>query len=170
MILDVGLPGIEPWEEDKANPLLRHFNFHQTPNVPEHLIADRQFIYFREGLFNRFALNSKAITDSDVTHYAQSYGAPAQLRAGLEFYRAFPANEKFNAAQRSTIDVPIVLAGGDNSVGRFNPKIAQSLRTHGCANVAIEVIKNSGHFVVDEQPDIVVGLIERHASSEWRGK
>jgi pimeloyl-ACP methyl ester carboxylesterase len=166
MILDVGLPGIEPWEEDKANPLLWHFNFHQTPNLPEHLIAGRQFIYFREGLFNRFALNSKAITDSDVTHYANSYAAPAQLRAGLEFYRAFPTNEKFNAAQQSAIDVPIVLAGGDNSVGKFNPQIAESLRNHGCANVAIEVIKNSGHFVADEQPEVVAELIERHASLE----
>jgi pimeloyl-ACP methyl ester carboxylesterase len=81
------------------------------------------------------------------------------------FYRAFPANEKFNAAH-SAIDVPIVLAGGDNSVGKFNPKIAESLRKHGCANVAIEVIANSGHFVADEQPEIVVGLIERHASLE----
>ena len=166
IILDVGLPGIEPWEEDKANPLLWHFNFHRTPNLPEHLIAGRQFIYFREGMFNRFALNSKAITDSDVTHYANSYAAPAQLRAGLEFYRAFPANEKFNAGQQSTIDVPIVLAGGDNSVGKFNPKIAESLRKRGCANVAIEVIANSGHFVADEQPEIVVGLIECHASLE----
>jgi hypothetical protein len=109
--------------------------------LPEHLIAGRQFIYFREGLFNRFALNSKAITDSDVTHYANSYAAPAQLRAGLEFYRAFPANEKFNAAQQNALAVPIVLAGGDNSVGKFNPRIAESLRKHGCANVAIEVIK-----------------------------
>jgi pimeloyl-ACP methyl ester carboxylesterase len=164
MILDVGLPGIGPWEEDKANPLLWHFNFHQTPNLPERLIAGRQFIYFREGLFNRFALNSKAISDADVTHYASSYAAPAQLRAGLEFYRAFPANEQFNASQRGAVAVPIVLAGGDHSVAKFNPRIAESLQKHGCTNVAVEVIRNSGHFVVDEQPEVVVELIERHAS------
>jgi hypothetical protein len=41
------------------------------------------------------------LTDADVRHlHANSYAAPEQLRAGLELYRAFPANEKFNAAQR----------------------------------------------------------------------
>ena len=80
MIIDVGLPGISPWEEDKVNPVLWHFGFQQTPNLPEQLIAGRQFIYFREGMFDRFALNTKAITDAEVTHYANSYGAPEQLR------------------------------------------------------------------------------------------
>lgn len=164
MILDVPLPGIEPWEEVKANPILWHFGFHQTPNLPEQLIAGRQFVYFREGFFNRLALNSKAVTDADVTHYANSYAAPAQLRAGLEFYRAFPADEKFGEAQRSPLDLPIVLAGGDRAMGRVNPRIAESLRKYGCANVTTEVIKDSGHFVVEEQPEIVAELIERYAS------
>jgi len=35
MILDVPLPGIEPWEEVKAEPLLWHFGFHQTADLPE---------------------------------------------------------------------------------------------------------------------------------------
>jgi hypothetical protein len=37
-------------------------------------------------------------------------------------------------------------------------------RAHGCANVKMEVIKNSVHYVVDEQPDAVAELIERYAS------
>jgi len=164
MVLDVPLPGLEPWEEVKADPMLWHFGFHQTQGLPEKLIAGRQFIYFREGFFNRLAFNGKAITDADVTHYANSYANPEQLRAGLEFYRAFPANEKFNAAQQSAIDVPIVLAGGDNAVGKLNPRVAESLRKHGCTNVTIEVIKNSGHFVAEEQPEAVAELIERYAS------
>jgi pimeloyl-ACP methyl ester carboxylesterase len=164
MILDVGLPGIAPWEEDKANPVLWHFGFHQTPQLPEQLIAGRQFIYFREGMFDRFALNTKVITDADVAHYANSYVAPEQLRAGLGFYRAFPDDEKFNAAQRSVLNVPIVLAGGDHSAGPNLPRIAESLRKNGCANVTIRVIQKSGHYVVDEQPEIVAELIERYAS------
>jgi len=164
MILDVGLPGIEPWEEDKAKPMLWHVNFHQTPKLPEQLIDGRQFVYFRD-IINRFALNSQAITDADVTRYASSYAAPEQLRAGMEFYRAFPANEKFNAVQRSAIDFPMVLAGSDNVVGKINPRIAESLRKHGCTNVTIEVINNSGRFVVDEQPAAVAELIERYATA-----
>ena len=44
------------------------------------------------------------------------------------------------------------------------PRLAQSLRQHGCTNVIVEVVKDSGHWVVDEQPDIVGELIERYAS------
>jgi pimeloyl-ACP methyl ester carboxylesterase len=106
MILDVPLPGIEPWEEAKANPVLWHVGFHQTPGLPEKLIAGRQFVYFREGIFNRFTANSRAITDADVTHYAKSYSAPQQLRAGMEFYRAFPANEQFNKEQPGSFSFP----------------------------------------------------------------
>jgi pimeloyl-ACP methyl ester carboxylesterase len=163
MIVDVGLPGISPWEEDKVNPALWHFRFHQMPKLPEQLIAGRQFIYFREAFFDRFTLNNKAITDDDVTHYANSYGAPEQLRAGLGFYRSFPADEKFNAAQQSRLDVPIVLAGADHSVAPNLPRIAESLRKNGCTNVTIEVIAKSGHYVSEEQPEIVADLIERYA-------
>ena len=83
----------------------------------------------------------------------------------LELYRAFPANEKFNAAQRSAIGVPLVLAPGEHSpLEKLMPSIAAALRAHGCANVKVEVVKNSVHYVVDERPYAVVELIERYAS------
>jgi pimeloyl-ACP methyl ester carboxylesterase len=163
-ILDVPLPGLDPWDEIKGDPRLWHVGFHQTPGLPEKLIAGRQRIYFGEGFFKRHTFNRKAIRQADVSHYATAYAAPAHLRAGLELYRAFPADEKFNAAQRSTIEVPFVLAGGDHSFGKLIPRVAAALRSHGCANVTIETIKNSGHYVVDEQPQRVAWLIERYAS------
>jgi pimeloyl-ACP methyl ester carboxylesterase len=164
MILDAPLPGIEPWDEIKANPALWHFAFHQTPSLPEKLLAGRQYIYFRV-FFDRLALDREAITDADVAHYARAYAAPGQLRAGLEFYRrAYPASERFNAAERGPIDVPIVLAGGDHAMGTLLPRMAESLRKHGCADVTVEVVKNSGHWIVDEQPELVAALIERYAS------
>src|ERR1700720_4624571 len=94
-----------------------------------------------------------------------SLATPEHLRAALEIYRAFSANEKFNSAQQSAISVPLVLAPGKNSpFEKLMPSFADALRTHGCANVEIEVIENSAHFVTDEQPDAVAQLIERHAS------
>ena len=115
--------------------------------------------------FDRLALNRKAVSDADVRHYAGAYATLSQLRAGLEFNRrAYPAAEKFNAAERSVIDVPILLAGGDRAMGLLIPRFAKSLREHGCSSVTVEVIKDSGHWVVDEQPEIVTELIERYAS------
>jgi pimeloyl-ACP methyl ester carboxylesterase len=91
------------------------------------------------------------------------------LRAGFEFYRAFPTNATFNAAQRNPIDVPLVLVGGDSAEKAFGslfPDLAETLRNYGWSNVKAELVKDSGHYVIDEQPEALAGLIERYASRE----
>jgi pimeloyl-ACP methyl ester carboxylesterase len=159
MMLDAPLPGLGAWDAVKANPLIWHIHFQQTPNLPEQLIAGREAVYFRH------FLDSDTFSDEDVARYARAYAAPEHLRAGLEIYRAFRANEKFNAAQRSAISLPMVLAPGENSpFEKLMPGFAEALRDHGCANVKIEIIKNSVHYVADEQPEAVAQLIERYAS------
>jgi pimeloyl-ACP methyl ester carboxylesterase len=159
MLLDAPVPGLGPWDAVKANPIAWHIHFQQTPNLPEQLIAGREAIYFRH------FLDSDTFSDADVARYAQAYAAPEHLRALLEMYRALPADEKFNAAQRGAINLPLVLAPGENSpFKKLMPGFAEALRDHGCANVKIEVIKNSVHYVADEQPEAVAQLIERYAS------
>ncbi len=158
MMLDVPLPGLGPWDAVKANRITWHMNFQQTPDLPEQLLAGREAIYLR------YFLDPNTFSDEDVARYAKSYSAPEHLRAALEIYRAFPANEKFDAAQKGVITVPLVLAPGENSpFENLMPSFADALRAHGCANVKVEVIKNSGHYAMDEQPDAVAELIERHA-------
>ena len=159
MMLDAPLPGLGPWEEIKANPVAWHINFHQVPELPERLLAGRQRIYFR------YFLAPNTFSDPDVGHYVESYAGPEHLRSLLEIYRAFPADEKFDAAQGTAINVPLVVATGGNSpFEKLMPSIAASLRAHGCAKVKIEVIKNGVHYLVEEQPDAVAELIERYAS------
>jgi pimeloyl-ACP methyl ester carboxylesterase len=164
MIVDVPLPGIDPWPEVEADPLLWHFRFHQTAKVPESLVTGRQQVYFRQAFFDRLAARPGAITDQDVAHYARAYSPAARLRAGFEFYRAFPETSRFNRSRRSRLDLPIVLAGGDQAVGRINPRIAEALRRLGCRNVTTELVRDSGHYVPEEQPDTLAALLERHAA------
>jgi pimeloyl-ACP methyl ester carboxylesterase len=165
MILDVPIPGLAPWSEQlKTDPTLWHFGFHQTPNAPEQLIAGREAVYFREVFFNAMAHNRAAISDEDLAHYVRSYASPAQLRAGLEVYRAYPENERFNAAQRNAIDLPIVLTGGEYSMAPLNPTVAKALREHGWRNVSVEAVADSGHWVIDEQPATVAELLDRYAA------
>jgi pimeloyl-ACP methyl ester carboxylesterase len=158
MVLDVPLPGLGPWDAVKASPLTWHINFQQTPDLPEQLLPGREFIYFRH------FLDRSTFSDADVTRYAKAYAAPGHLHALLEIYRAFPADEKFNAAQQSAISVPLVLAPGENSpFEKLMSSLAAALRAHGCASVKVEVIKNSVHYVADEQPNAVAELIARYA-------
>jgi len=158
MMLDAPVPGIGPWDAVKSNPFIWHINFQQTPDLPEQLIAGREAIYLRH------FLDRDTFSDADVARYARAYAAPEHLRAALEIYRAFPANEKFNAAQQSPISLPLVLAPGENSpFEKLTPSFADALRAHGCSTVKVEVIKNAVHYVADEQPDAVAELIERYA-------
>jgi pimeloyl-ACP methyl ester carboxylesterase len=158
MILDVPLPGIEPWDEIQSDPSVWHIRFHQVPNLAEKLVVGRQVDYFRYFL-------SRGFSDADVAHFANSYAAPEHLRAAFEFYRAFPDNEVFNAAQRGALDIPLVYGAGESSpFAKIIPRTAESLRAHGCAMVETLLIKNSAHYVFDQQPETVAELIERHAS------
>jgi len=160
MILDVAIPGLDPWQEIQGDPLLWHVRFHQT-NLPEKLVAGRQSIYFR------YFLGPDRFADADVAHYATSYRDPDHLRSAFEFYRAFPVNETFNAPRRNNIELPMVFGVGEHDAFTpYLPKIAEAMRTHGCVNLKTEIVKGSAHYVFDEQPELVAGLIEKYASSK----
>jgi pimeloyl-ACP methyl ester carboxylesterase len=158
MILDVAIPGIEPWEEIEGQPAFWHIRFHQT-DLPEKLVAGRQAIYFR------YFLSAKYFSDADVTHYVEAYGDSEHLRTAFEFYRAFPDNQNFDAQQSSTIKLPMVLGTGErDAFAPYLARIANAMRMHGCTNVNTTIVKGSAHYVAEEQPEAVAELILQYAS------
>ena len=158
MILDVMLPGIEGWDEIQGHPAMWHVRFMQVPGLAEKLVQGRQADYF--GYFFQFG----KITPDDAAHFVDAYATPAQLHAIFEMYRAFPANAQFNAAQREPNDVPLFLAAGDGSpFAPLIPKMAEGLRANGCAHVETGLIRGAVHYVVEDQPEAVVNLIQQHA-------
>ena len=46
VIMDVVIPGIDPWEQVLRNPYLWHFAFHAVPELPETLVQGHQVEYF----------------------------------------------------------------------------------------------------------------------------
>jgi pimeloyl-ACP methyl ester carboxylesterase len=165
MIVDMPLPGFAP--SDDILSRLWHVGFHQMSSLPEQLIAGRQAIYFRQAFFDTGTVNKRAVSDADVARYAESYAGPEKLRAGFEFYRAFPMNAAFNVAQRGAIDVPLVLVGGDSADTAFGSHfsdLAETLRHFGWSTVKTELVKSSGHYVMDDQPEALAELIERYGS------
>lgn len=160
MILDVPLPGIDGWDEIQGNPVMWHVRFMQVPGLAEKLVTGRQADYFA------YFFQYGKITPQEAAHFDQAYDSPVQLHAVFEMYRAFPANAKFNAAQRTEIDVPVFLAAGDGSpFASMIPKMAEALRANGCRNVETGLIAGAVHYVVEDQPDEVAALIELHASA-----
>jgi pimeloyl-ACP methyl ester carboxylesterase len=164
LVLECPIPGVEPWEKIKAEPLLWHINFQETPDLPEQLVAGRQAIYFGR-FFKMGTVDNNAITAADLAHYVKAYSAPAQLRAAFEVYRALPGDEKFDNAHREAISVPLVLSGGDGSFGKIMPGLKDTLRDYGWQNVTVEVLANLRHYIPDEQPGKVAKLIGKYAGT-----
>jgi pimeloyl-ACP methyl ester carboxylesterase len=158
-ILDVPLPGIDGWNESQNGPAVWHVGFMQVPGLAEKLVTGRTADYLD------YFFNFSNFTQAEKEQSIKAYSSPAQLHAAFEIYRAFPANEKFNAAQKAPLDTPIFLAAGEKSpFVKLLPKLAEGLRANGCSQVETAIIPDSVHYVVGEQPDKVADLIERHAS------
>jgi pimeloyl-ACP methyl ester carboxylesterase len=164
LIMETPIPGIEPFLHLDIDVPLWHGEFHMIPNLPEALVADRQAIYFRH-FFDVGTNDNSVITDADVEHYANAYGDPDHLRSAFEVYRALPANMAFNAEATATVDVPLLLVGGEHVFGPVMPALAENLRArHGWTDVRVEVLENGRHYLAEERPDDVADLIERHAA------
>ena len=161
IILDVPLPGIDGWQEAMNSQNSWHVGFMQVPGLAEKLVNGRVADYL--GYFFQFATFSA----DDQAHFVKAYESPAQHRAAFEMYRAFPANEKFNAAQRDKIDVPLCYGAGEHSpFAKLLPKVAADLRAHGWTHVETELIPSGVHYLVEDQPEALAELIEKRVSEK----
>lgn len=162
-VMDVPLASVEPWAAVKSDPRAWHFAFHQDPGLAEALVGGRQATYFRN-FYDRLAVTPGAITAAEERVFAKAYGSPAQLRAGFEWYRAFPQDEAFNAARTEPLRVPMLLVGGDKSLGPMLATMSAGLRKVGVADVRTVQIANSGHWIAEEQPAAVIAAIDGFVS------
>ncbi len=94
-------------------------------------------------------INFGKFAAEDVVHYLEAYATPEQLQAAFEMYRAFPANQQFNAAQDGPNDVPVFVGSGERSpFAKIVPKIAEGLRTHGFSQVETGLILGGVHYLI----------------------
>jgi pimeloyl-ACP methyl ester carboxylesterase len=166
MVLETPIPGIEPWLDLDIDVPMWHGEFHMIPDLPEALVTGRQATYFRH-FFDVGTNDNRVISDADVEHYAYAYRDPDHLRSAFEVYRAVPANMTFNAGQTDSIDVPLLLVGGEHVFGPVLSRLAQNLRAnYGWSDVQMHIVDDGKHYLVEERPNDVAELIERHAASK----
>ncbi|MBB5190416.1 pimeloyl-ACP methyl ester carboxylesterase [Silvimonas terrae] len=154
-ILDVPLPGIAPWNDIVQTPRVWHFAFFGQRDVGEMLMAGHEK-EFMAWFHNNEAVNSRAFTNEVEAVYARQYSMPGAMRAGFEYYRAFPqdviANQKF---AEHKLTMPVLGIGGD---GSFGPIIGAHLQ-NVATDVHVAQIKGSGHWVAEEQPEQVTAAL-----------
>ncbi len=161
VIMSVAIPAVDPWLEVKRNPSIWHFAFHAIPGLPETLVAGRHAEYFGY-FFDRLSARPDAVSAPDRERYADAYARPESLRAGFEWYRAFPQDERDNmAVERQPVDTPVLYLRGDKEPGAGLDRYVEGLRQGGLRHVRGETIAGSGHFAPDEQPEGVARALER---------
>jgi pimeloyl-ACP methyl ester carboxylesterase len=161
MLVESPLEGMPSWTAARSSPLMWHLGFHQTSDLPEHLLAGREAIYVRH--FLKESAGGKEPDEADVARYAAAYRAPKRLKALLEIYRQLPAQEAFNLAHREPTEIPMTFVGGERVFGKLSEAIAKDLRAWGWSNVESVVVPDAGHYIADEQPEALAALIEARA-------
>jgi pimeloyl-ACP methyl ester carboxylesterase len=152
-ILDIAIPGDGSPNISQGGRRWHHA-FHQTPELPEKLIEGREDIYL--GWFYRnYGHRTDVISESDIAEYLRCYRQPGALRAGLAYYRALAQDiaDNESSARRFKLPMPVLALGGADSWGRGH-EVMQSMQRLA-TNVSGGVIENCGHWMPEEQPQIL---------------
>ncbi|KQY12289.1 alpha/beta hydrolase [Rhizobium sp. Root482] len=154
IVMDAPVPGVGPWEEILKNPLLWHFRF-GGPDM-ERLVAGRERIYL-DRFWNEFAADPSHFAESSRRHYAELYAQPGRMHAGFLQFAAFDQDAIDNraAVAKGRLQMPVLAVGGDHS---FGTTMAHVMR-FAADDVHQEVIANSGHWLMEEQPQATIAAI-----------
>jgi len=154
-IMDVPLPGIDPWDKLVGTDRVWHFHFFGQRDVAELLVQDH-VAEFLPWFHNNEAVNAGAFTKEVDDYYVRKYSMPGALRAGFEYYRAFGQDAKDNAVfSRTPLTMPVLALGG---TGSFGPLIGDQM-SHVATHVRTVQIENAGHWIAEEQPDQVIAAL-----------
>jgi pimeloyl-ACP methyl ester carboxylesterase len=164
VIMNVVVPGVDPWSEIQRNPRIWHFGFHSVPELPETLVSGRESAYFAY-FYDTLAASPRAVPEAKRARYVQAYSRPEALAVGFDWYRAFEKDARDNATSPANqVHTPVLYVRGDQESGSID-RYAAGLRDRGLVNLSTCVIPNSGHFAPDENPAAVAAAISEFAAA-----
>ena len=159
VVMELTIPGFAP----AGRMPLWWAIFHQTPDVPEALVQGKEMMYL-SWFFHNLTFNPAPITQTDINEYVTHYSAPGGMRAGFEYYRAFPqdAIQNMNYSM-AKLTMPVLALGG-GYVPTFGGNITMPTIIYGMKILAQNVqgitVPNSGHYIPEEQPDFVIKALD----------
>jgi pimeloyl-ACP methyl ester carboxylesterase len=136
-----------------AGPGFWNFGFFSNINgLPEDIIAGHEEIWVAR-FIDTLAVHKDAIGPAQVREYASDLCDPAHLRAGFEWFRAFPKDLKDNAEYIKTrLPMPVLAVGAQGSLGDLVPN---QIRRYATDMTGI-VIEDCGHWIYQEQPQQIL--------------
>jgi pimeloyl-ACP methyl ester carboxylesterase len=152
--IDAPLPGIGPGDEILRSPALWHFNF-RGPDV-ERLVKGRERIYL-DRFYNELSFKPKSIDEATRRHYARLYARPGAMHSAFNQFAAFTQDAIDNKAfaAKGKLTIPVLALGASHSFGIQMADIMRLVAT----DVTGGVITDSGHWVMEEQPQQTTAAI-----------
>jgi pimeloyl-ACP methyl ester carboxylesterase len=151
VLMDAFLPGIGDWKGVWLMRDMWHFHFYGP--TPLALVHGRERIYF-EHFWNDFAADpAHSVSEADRRVYAAAYAQEGGMRAGFEYFRNFEKDAADFAQLGATkLTMPVLVLTGEQASGQFLIDQTKLVAT----DVRGQVIKGSGHWLMDEAPDQVI--------------
>jgi pimeloyl-ACP methyl ester carboxylesterase len=138
-------------------PSAWHFGMFQLP-LAEQLIAGHEVAFFKGFTGEYLAGNTSPFTASDTRFWAHYLKQPGRTKAWMNVYRGLREdvrqNKRFLAEGK--LNMPVLAIGAQQSLGK---RIADQWRQYA-VHVDGRVIKNSGHWVTEEQPQEVTAMLQ----------
>jgi pimeloyl-ACP methyl ester carboxylesterase len=160
VMMNIAVPGVDPWSQVVRNPKIWHFAFHAVPELPELLVLSHQVRYF-DYFFNTLSARRDGVDISARAHYAKAYDRLGALQTGFGWYRAFDQDERDNLQMRDhKVRTPVLYLRGQREPGSMDDYL-KGFRAAGLQDVRGGLIGDSGHFAPDEQPGAVAEAIGR---------
>ena len=146
--------------------------FHQTPDVSEALVEGKESMYLT-WFFHNLVFNPAAIKQTDINEYVSHYSAPGGMRAGFEYYRAFPQDAIQNINySKAKLTMPVLALGG-GYIPTFGGNITMPTIIYGMKILAQNVqgitVPNSGHYIPEEQPKFVIDQLFKFFGNSTNG-
>ena len=147
VVMDAFLPGVQGWELAYNNPNRWHFRFNGP--TPEALVAGREKVYFTYFWDDFAADKTHSLPEADREAYIAAYSRPGRMHAGWAYFASWPDTAKqFAQMAQTKLTMPVLsIAGEKASAAILGPQM-QSVAT----NVKVIVLKDTGHWVMEERP------------------
>jgi pimeloyl-ACP methyl ester carboxylesterase len=154
VVMDAPLPGLGHWTDTLLDHRTWHFDFYGPDE--ERLVAGRERLYL-DRFYNELSADPKHVGEETRAHYAALYSRPHAIHDAFSQFAAFRQdavdNQKFLAAGK--LKMPVLAIGGEKS---FGIGFANEIR-FAADNVRALSIRDSGHWLMEEQPEATMNAI-----------
>ncbi len=131
--------------------------FFQLPWLPEAVMRLNQYVLLEQTM-RGMAIEKSHFTDQDMHIFQQALARPGALTASLNYYRALPrGSQGLYKGTGMRVQLPTLLIWGENDTA-LGKELTYGTERY-VPDLRIRYVPNCGHFVHEEQPELVNGYL-----------